>query len=270
MSNNESSVAGRSDPLHVASVAKAFRVLEAFSHTISDLSLMELAEHTGLDKSATQRFAHTLWQLGYLEKDEKTRRFRLGKPVLDLSFYYLRSNALIELATPALLDLRNACGERANLSLYDDTTTIYVIRQQTKREYFDGSLIGRRVPVFCTAGGRSILAQLPADEAADVIARSERKPRTPKTITEPALIMERIREAAERGYGLAVEETVLGEITIGAAVTDAAGRPIAAVHIAASTSDWSTEAFRDRFAPFAIETAQALSRSQRHVVHRSR
>src|ERR1700748_426743 len=158
MSNTD--VSERSDPLHVASVAKAFRVLEAFGQTITDLSLMKIADFTGLDKSATQRFTHTLWQLGYLEKDERTRRFRLGKPVLDLSFYYLRSNALIELATPALVDLRNSCGERANLSLYDDTTTIYVIRQQTKREYFDGSLIGRRIPVFCTAGGRAILAQV--------------------------------------------------------------------------------------------------------------
>ena len=94
------------DPLHVSSVAKAFRVLEAFGQTTGDLSLAELAQHAELDKSATQRFAHTLWQLGYLEKDARTRRFRLGKPVLDLTYFYLRSNPLVERATPALLDLR--------------------------------------------------------------------------------------------------------------------------------------------------------------------
>lgn len=152
MSNADSSTVlrtpERSDPLYVASVGKAFRVLEAFRHTITDLSLMEISDLTGLDKSTAQRFTHTLCQLGYLQRDDRTRRLRLGKPVLDLSFYYLRSNALIERATPALVELRNICGERANLSLYDDTTTIYVVRQQAKREYFDSSLIGRRVPVF--------------------------------------------------------------------------------------------------------------------------
>lgn len=260
----------RSDPLHVASVSKAFLVLEAFGRTTTDLSLGEIAAHTGLDKSATQRFAHTLWQLGYLEKDERTRRFRLGKPVLDVAFYYLRSNPLVELATPALIDLRNSCGERANLSLYDGTTTIYAIRQQTKREYFDSSLIGRRIPIFCTAGGRAILAQLPRDEAEAVIARCELVQRTPKTIIDPAVIMQKVEEAARTGFGFAIEETVIGEITIGAAVTDAAGRPIAAVHIAASTNDWTTEAFAERFAPLVIETAQSLSRSQRGVVLRDR
>ncbi|KAA0693675.1 IclR family transcriptional regulator [Neorhizobium sp. P12A] len=268
MSNTD--VSERGDPLHVASVAKAFRVLEAFGQTITDLSLMEIADLTGLDKSATQRFTHTLWQLGYLEKDERTRRFRLGKPVLDLSFYYLRSNALIELATPALVDLRNSCGERANLSLYDDTTTIYVIRQQTKREYFDGSLIGRRIPVFCTSGGRAILAQLPSHEVSSILSRSDLRAKTAKTITDPETIMRKVEEAAEQGYGLAVEEMVLGEITIGAAVIDANGRPIAAVHIAASTGDWGVDAFRERFAPLVIETAQSLSRSQRHITHRVR
>lgn len=260
----------REDALHVASVAKAFRVLEAFQHTNSDLSLIEIAAHTGLDKSATQRFAHTLWQLGYLEKDERTRRFRIGKPVLDLSFSYLRSNPLVELATPALLALRNDCGERVNLSLYDDTTTIYVIRQQMKREYFDSTLVGRRIPVFCTAGGRSILAQLPHEEAVAIIARSNLAPRTAKTITDPAVILEKVAEAGRNGYGFAVEETVLGEVTVGAAVIDAAGRPLAAVHIAASITEWAPDVFVERFAPLVIETAQSLSRSQGRVMLRTR
>ncbi|WP_144630193.1 IclR family transcriptional regulator [Bordetella genomosp. 13] len=253
----------RPDPLYVASVAKAFSVLEAFSHTLSDLSLSEISDLTGLDKSASQRFAHTLWRLGYLEKDERTRRFRLGKPVLDLGFSYLRASRMVELATPALVDLRNKCGERANLSLYDDTTLIYVIRQQSRREYFDGSLVGRRIPVFCTAGGRAVLAQLPEQEARAVIARSDLQARTPRTLVDPTLIMREVRKAAERGYGMAVEETTLGEITVGAAVTDATGRPIAAVHIAASTSDWTPDAFAQRCAPLAMETAQTLSRAQR-------
>lgn len=250
------------DPLHVASVAKAFRVLEAFRATISDLSLAEISAHTGLDKSATQRFAHTLWQLGYLEKDERTRRFRLGTPVLDLTYSYLRANRLVELASPALVELRNACGERANLSLFDDTTLIYAIRQQTQREYFDGTLIGRRTPVYSSAGGRAILAQLPEQAARDILARSDLRLRTPHTLIDPERIMQAVRDAGHQGYALAVEETQLGEITLGVAIVDANGHPIAAVHIAASTKTWTPEALADKCAVLAMDTAQSLSRSQ--------
>ncbi len=258
----------RDDPLHVASVAKAFSLLEAFGRSSGPLGLADLATLSGLDKSATQRFAHTLWRLGYLEKDERTRRFRLGKRVLDTAFNFLRADGLVERATPALIELRRACGERANLSLHDDTTMIYAIRQQTHREYFAGSLIGRRIPVFCTAGGRAVLSQLPENTAAAILARSDLSPLTPRTLCEPLAIMDRVRAAAADGFALAVEETTLGEITAGAAVMDATGRPIAAVHIAASTIDWTPTVFAERFGPLVSETARSLSQSPRIVPDR--
>jgi IclR family transcriptional regulator, pca regulon regulatory protein len=250
------------DPLNVASVEKAFRVLEAFGQSTDEMRLSDIVAATGLDKSAAQRFAHSLWQAGYLEKNERTRHFRLGKRILDLSFFYLRSNPLIEAATPALVELRRACGERVNLSLFDDLTLIYAIRQQSKREYFHGTLIGRRVPVFSSAGGRAVLACLPDDRVADILARSDLTPFTPRTITDPAVLWQKVAEARETGYGLAVEETVAGEIIVGVAVTDTEGAPVAAVHIAGSVADWTPEQFAARFAPLAMETAQSLSRSR--------
>ena len=260
----------RDDPLQVASVAKAFRLIDAFGRASGDLGLAELAELSGLDRSATQRFAHTLWRLGYLDKDERTRRFRLGKRVLDAAFDFLRVDGLVERATPALIELRHACGERANLSLHDDTTMIYAIRQQTKREYFAATLIGRRIPVFCTAGGRAVLSRLPEAAARSIVARSDLAPLTPRTICDPDAIMDRVRTAAADGFAMAVEETTPGEITAGAAVIDAAGQPVAAVHIAASTVDWSPKAFAERFGPLVRETARSLSQGPRPVPDRGR
>ena len=64
-----------SDPAwFVASVEKAFQVLRAFESRQRSLSLTEIADVTGLDKSAVQRFTYTLADLGYLKKDKETRR----------------------------------------------------------------------------------------------------------------------------------------------------------------------------------------------------
>ena len=62
--------------LFVSSLEKGFRVLEAFREAPGDLGLTEIALRTGLDKSAAQRFTNTLYQLGYLEKDPRSRRYR--------------------------------------------------------------------------------------------------------------------------------------------------------------------------------------------------
>lgn len=251
----------RKDPLLVGSVEKAFLVLHAIREGPGAISLAEIAAAAELDKSAAQRFTHTLWRLGYLHKDGKTRRFSLGTQALDTAFHYLRTTPLVEMAMPVVAELRRACGERVSLSLWEDASLIYVIRQQSKREYFWSSLIGRRVPVVSTAGGRAILAMLPAAEAEALIRRCDREALTARTLTDPGAILQQVAQARAQGYAVAAEEVSLGEVTLGAAVTDTDGRPAAALHIAGSLGEWDPEAFARNFAPLLLEAARGLSRA---------
>jgi len=251
----------KEDALYVGSLEKGLRVLGAFGSGRPSMTLREIAEACGMDKSAAQRFSHTLTQLGYLEKCGDTKRYSLGRKVLELSFNYLRANTLVEAASPVLIDLQKRCGERVNLSLFDDTSIIYAIRQLGKREYYFSSLIGRRMPIYCTSGGRMMLAHLPKEEVNDILRRCTFEALTPKTIHDPAKVRARIAEAREKGYALTVEETVIGEQVVAGAILDANGRPAAAVHIAGSLGEWTPTQFEKKFGPMAAETAHALSRS---------
>ena len=58
---------------------KGLRVLGAFGAGKQFMTLREIAEACGIDKSAAQRFTHTLAQLGYLDKCGDTKRFSLGQ-----------------------------------------------------------------------------------------------------------------------------------------------------------------------------------------------
>lgn len=246
------------DRLFLQSVARALDVLEAFARSPRPKSLGEIAAATGVNKSAAQRIGQTLLARGYLERAD-SGGLTLGRRLLDRSFDYLRSNPLIERATPVLTDLRKLAGERVDLSLFDDTTTIYAIRLQSKRETFYATLPGRRIPTFLSSGGRACLACLPDERVEDILARSDRRPLTPKSQVELPQIWDKIREARSDGYCHAVEEALLGEVVLAAAVVDAQRRPVGAVHIAGSLSEWSVEDFRRRFAPLAMEAARALS-----------
>lgn len=248
----------KTDHLFVQSVAKSLDVLEAVGSRLEPLSLSELAERAGVDRSTAQRMAHTLASLGYLEKGPNGRGYILGKKLLERTFDFLRGNPLIERATPILADLQKQTGERVDLSLFDDLTIIYALRRQTKRETFFATLIGRRIPTYCSSGGRAILSHLGAEEVDDILARSQLVPMTPKTETDVERIKLKIQEARINNYAQSVEESLLGEIAIAAAVLDAQGRPIAAVHVAGSCSEWTPETFAQRFAPLVMEAARAL------------
>lgn len=249
--------------LFLQSVGRALDVLEAFAADPRPRSLGELAAAVSLNKSAVQRIAQTLISRGYLEQTGNGR-LTLGRLILDRSFDYLRSNPLIERATPILTDLRKIAGERVDLSLFDarhdNLSIVYAIRMQSKRETFYATLAGRRIPTCLTTGGRACLARLPEDAVDDILARSDLTPLTPKSKVDPAEIRAKIEEARNDGYAFAAEEALLGEIVLAAAICDGVGVPVGAVHIAGSLSDWSSGEFRKRFAPLAIEAARALSR----------
>lgn len=234
-------------------------VLRAFSGAARELGLQDIAERSDLDKSTVQRMVHTLVQLGYLARNAETRRYQLGTQVLDLSFQFIRTHPLVELATPRLIELRRQCGERVDLSLYDGATIVYVMRQPSRLAPYFTTVVGRRMPIFCTAGGRAMLAQLPREEAKRILSDAPREARTPTTITDLPTLMAKIDEARVQGWSMAVEEAVPGDITIAGALVNAQGEPQGAVHIAARLSDWKPEDFRETMRPLLLETLHALN-----------
>ncbi|MCB1365263.1 MAG: IclR family transcriptional regulator [Rhodobacteraceae bacterium] len=252
------------DPrLKLQSVVRTFQVLEAIGRVGRPLSLSEIAQEAGIDKSAAQRIANTLFALGYLERSEARNGYVPGRRILARAHDFLRASPIVERATPLLIELRKTCHERVDLSLHDGPMIIYAVRLQSKRENFPATLIGRRLPAYSSSGGRAMMA-LMEDGAIDaILAASDLRPITSRTIHDPDGIKAKIAEARRDGFALAVEESLLGEVVLAAAVEDGHGQPVAAVHIAGSLSEWTVDDFAARFSPLAIETARALSLSSR-------
>lgn len=250
------------DVLNVKSVGKAFRILECFGETGAtekDLSLMDIVRLTGYAKSAVQRFTHTLQLAGYLEKNPNTRRYSLTVKTVEIAFNFLRNNSFIEMANPHLIDLCRATDQRVSLSLLDDTSLVFVMRHQTKPDYFYSSLVGRRIPACANGGGRAVLALLDEESRLDIVERSELIPYTARSITDKARILEEIEKIGRLGYGLTSEQVTYGELGIGAAVTSKSGYPFATLHIIGSLSEFDPETFEKRFLTPFLETLQRIS-----------
>jgi DNA-binding IclR family transcriptional regulator len=245
------------DPLFVEAIARAFRVLEAFSARPQPRSLGEIAAETGLPKSAVQRVAHTLQRLGYMEQRPRGG-FAPGRKLLDRSFDYQRSEPLFERAMPVLIELQRAVGERVDLTVFDDLTMLYVFRLQSRSDTFRAGLGGRRVPTWCSSGGIAVLSRLPQPRVKDILARSRLEAATPFTVTDPARIRARIAAAAHHGYALLAQELQIGILALAAPVLDAEGLPVAAVHVTASVADVTEAEAHRRIAPAVVAAAREL------------
>jgi DNA-binding IclR family transcriptional regulator len=247
------------NPLNVKSLEKALALLQAFEDQGRFMSLGELSLATGIGKSAAQRFVYTFRKLGYLDQDPATRRYCLGKKILGLTFHFLHTHPLIDKATPLLIELRRSLGERVDLSLLDGDSLVYVMRLRTKRESLSHAHIGFSVPLYCTAGGRAVLACLPNAEAERSISSAQRIARTPHTKTAIAAIVREIKRVRSNGYAIQCGEWTVDEIVIAAAITDMQGRPLGAVHVAASASEWTEADFLKHVLPHLMPVVGTLS-----------
>lgn len=245
----------------VLSVEKAFRVLTAFDAARPTMSLTQLAEAIDLDRSATQRFTHTLEQLGYLRKDPATKHFELTVRTLDLGYHYTRANALMDRAMPYLQHLSKTTEETINLTVRDDTEIVFVSRFLSRHVLNTDVIVGTRMPAYCTAPGLAMLSALGREEARDILLRSDRRRFTSSTTVDMDALMAKLARATDQGYATAFDEFYQGDLSVAAAILDRAGRPVAAINVAVSRARFTPEEAENQFSPLVM--AAALSISQR-------
>lgn len=246
------------DPLLVQSVVKAFRVLEGFDPRHPTLSLTQLAARIDLDISATQRFAHTLVKLGYLRKEASTKRFELTSNTLNIGYYFLRSNPLVQRAMPYLLSLGKETQETVNLTVLEDTEIVFTARLMSYHVLNTNTYVGSRMPAYCASSGIAILSRMPRPEAMAVLRRSDLRAHTPHTVHTLADLERKLDLTATRGYATAFEEYYAGDLSIAAPIVNPAGYPVGAVNVAVSKARWTPEDAERKLGPLVVATALAI------------
>ncbi|PUA16371.1 IclR family transcriptional regulator [Glaciimonas sp. PCH181] len=258
--NAESIIASATEsPLYVNSVEKGMRVLMAFDGQQRQLSLSQIAALTGFDLSAAQRFTYTLTVLGYLNKDEESRKYELSPKLLDFAYHYLSSSELVTRATPYLQQLSQETEETTNLTILEGTDVVFVQRIVSRHVLNPTVVTGTRIPAYCTASGLALLSTMGDGEVDVILAASELRQHTPFTIVDPKKIKQRLATFREQGYAHIKEEYFLGDVSTAAAVKDARGRGIGAVNVAVTKARWGADSDESRYASLVMSAARAIS-----------
>lgn len=246
-------------PLFVGSIAKAFLVLEALNVAQRAVALTELAALASLERSAVQRIAHTLKVLGYLRQHPVTRAYSLAGRMLEFGYTVLATDRVREKAWPFLEALNRSTGETVNLMELEGDEIVYVARFASMHAVSVDLHVGSRLPAYCTAAGRAILAQFPPDEARVRLATMQRVPMTERTVTTVPELMKRLAEARRLGYALNDQEAFAGDISVAAPLVDRAGTVAGAINVAVPSPRWRVEDVRRRLAPAVIAAAKEIS-----------
>lgn len=247
----------------IQTVTNALRVLDAFRDA-GDYGVTELATRLQLHKNNVFRLLATLEQQGYIDQLKPTDRYRLGVRSFELGQAFVRGRSLHTRARRYLEEVAAETGESAHLAIMRNFEVVYIDGITSDQLIATGSLIGRRLPVHCTAAGKILLGCAPDSLREEFdrneVAESGLTVRTPNTIADPHKFFEHIRSARVAGFALEIEECVAGLCCLAAPVYDSKGDAIAAISVAGPVFRLGEDELLGKIAPAVVGAAERLSR----------
>lgn len=249
---------GSLDRNFVGSLAKGLEVLTCFGRQHARLTVSEVARLVGSSPASARRSLLTLKELGYLDSDGK--RFWMLPRSLLIAHSYLSSRPMPSLAQPLLDELSERTRESASLGQLLDDDAIVIARSTARRSLSVGLGIGSRLPAYCSALGRVLLASLPPSDAERRVRGMARPALTPFTLTEPDAVLALITRCREEGYSTNEGELEEGVRSMAVPVLDRNGQTVAAMSIAMRTERMGQTEFRQTFLPVLLQARATLAR----------
>ena len=225
----------------IQSVERAVEILRCFENA-ETLGISEIAAKTHLNKSTAFGLVSTLAATGLLEQDEETSRYRLG---LELFRLGNRVDAGLRRFVIRELDaLSAAVEETANYVRPESGDVVYVVKRESPHSMRICTQIGQRLPMYCTAVGKAILAFTPETEKRAIISGFTYKAFTKNTVTSDAALLEALDQIVRDGYAVEREEFEYGLVCVAAPVLDAGGRAVAAISCSGPAGRMTDEKIR--------------------------
>lgn len=210
---------------------KALDILEGLASCTSDVSVSELAEITNLSVSTVYRLLMELTERQYVIRDERTKTYRLGLGVLTLASAVLDKLEIKHIARSALRTLADITGETIHLFCPDGMEAVYIDKIDTPNPIGLKSQIGKRLPLYCTAGGKAILAHKGDAFIKTYIDTIPMHPFTEKTIQKPQQLFEELKRIQQNGYAVDNEEHHSNITCIAAPLLNKDGTPVGSISI---------------------------------------
>jgi IclR family transcriptional regulator, acetate operon repressor len=223
---------GKADTKGASVLENAIAVLRSFTADEPLMGVTEIANRVGLHKSTVSRILATFEQENLVERDEDTRRFRLGLGLIAVAGPLLAELEERRVAHPVLRELTELTGETSALMMWEGNQSICVEQIASRHQIKHTTPLGARYNDALSASVQVFLATEP-EERVRALIRSGAI--TYSGVDETSLdgYLVRLKEDLRRGWAVNYGESSLDEVGVAAPVYDHRGDVVAAVLIPA-------------------------------------
>jgi IclR family pca regulon transcriptional regulator len=178
---------------------------------------------------------------------------------MSLGMSYVSSLGLWDIARPHMEALVARTGESSSMAQLDGSDIVYVARVSVPKLIALRVDIGTRFPAVQTSQGKVLLAALPPDQVAAVIAQPSRSGLPPYIGRQAGPLRDELAEIRARGWALADEELAPGVRSVAVPVRDGSGTVRAAMNVTVHAAETTTQRLLHDHLPALLTTAGEIS-----------
>lgn len=142
----------------IQSVDNALDVLEALCEEGEEVRISQLSQRLGMNKTSIFRLLATFENRGYVEKEQRSGKYRLGLSAYEMGQKFLSRMGLLRKAKPVIERLARECNEALYLVVPRGNEILMLDMVDTMQQVKIIPLVGNRYPIAGPAAGRVILA----------------------------------------------------------------------------------------------------------------
>lgn len=210
-------MAERRDGVQVLS--RAAQMLRRLATEPEGLTSIELADRVGLPRSTAYRIVGALCQEGFM-RVQPSGKLRIGSGLMGIAAAGRRD--LRHEAAPYLERLSHELHETVELVVLDGDEALFTNQYVSSRSLRVVAEVGDRFPLYCTACGKALLAELPHAEAERLVP-NRLEPFTAHTNVNRGELLRELDLVRATGVAYDHQEHSLGISAVGAAIRDASG-----------------------------------------------
>lgn len=212
----------------VPAVDRAIRMLFDLRGVAAGKRISDLARDLGMPKSSAFQIAATMLHHGILERDDETRRYRLGPTLHSFVGGRQGRSDLPLLAVPHLRKLASATGLTALLGIPTGTGTVLAAKADSPEPLGVGAPLGFELDRMAGAFGKIFAAA--RDEADRKTLLGEGLPGyTARSVIDVQEMERELARVRKSGIATDLEEYLEGIRAVAAPVTDETGVVVGAV-----------------------------------------
>jgi IclR family acetate operon transcriptional repressor len=227
----------------IQSLDRGLVILEAIANSAGPVSLTELTELVGIDRSSVFRLALTLKRRGFLTYPAGRKDFILGPTYWRLYQRYDWGAMLIRVSQDYLRQLARQTRETAHLAIREGKQALFIDHAPASHVIAVSGQTGEMVPLHCTAHGKALLAGLNHEELLRLLGAAPLVTHTKRTIGTAKALAKACAEIDVMGYAVDDNEFQEGLRCVAAPIRTANRMIIGSIGISAPILRFPNERF---------------------------